>query len=172
MFDRTRVTSMKKNSTGEKNSISKRFCNEKSKVELIERTNNRDKIHQSWVDSQAHRQYKYYVISDCHSPSFQINQLANYFKSTPELNTLQDTYQTLSRYSISWAAILSCHPDITFILIGSWNISQHGTLQLELKRTTFIIWRKKAGGKLVQDLGWETISLGLFSRDTLEYAIN
>ena len=149
----------------------KRYCDDKSEGVLIEKTKQRDTSIQSWIDLQTHRQYKYFVISDCHSPFFQIKQLANSFKSTPELNKLQEPYQSLKRYSVSLDEIFNCHPDLTYLLIGSGKIPQHILLPEEFKINAFMIWKKQTDVKNVQDLGWETLESALFTRDTLEYAI-
>ena len=149
----------------------KRYCDDKSEEVLIEKTKQRDTSIQSWIDLQTHRQYKYFVIPDCHSPSFQIKQLANSFKSTPELNILQEPYQSLNRYSVSLDEIFNCHPDLTYILIGSGKIPKPESLPEEFKTNAFMIWKKETDVKFVQDLGWETLDSAIFTRDTLEYAI-
>ena len=152
-----------------------RYANDCAEVALIEKTNLRDEIFQSWLEvenSKGGPEYQYSVIRDCHTPNYTVPQLEKIFRETPELNKLREPYATLPSHSIKVSEILTAHKDLAYLLVGS------GQVPIELRRSTptrngtMLVWKRDKEGNNYQDFGWETPEGGsLFTRDTLEYLI-
>jgi hypothetical protein len=153
----------------------RRYANDKSESELIEKTSERDAIFQEWMEIENAKggpQYQYAVISDCHTPNFAATELEKIFQTTPELQKLREPYATLPRHTIKPEEILNAHKDLAYLLAGT------GRVPKELRRDTptrdgeLLVWKKDKSGNRYQDFGWETPEEGaLFTRDTLEHAI-
>ena len=155
-----------------------RYANDETETELRAKTLKRDETIYKWIKLQhtysggGHRKYHYTVITDCHTPSFKASDLSNYFKTQPDLWKLQEPYQSLCRYSIGLKEIVNCHQDLTYILIGKGKVPMNKRSGIpDYKTDALLVWVEEEKDRLVQDLGWETNSSAIFTRDTLEYAM-
>ena len=153
-----------------------RYANDESEEELRAKTLKRDKTISNWIQLQhtfsGQRKYIYTVITDCHTPSFKTSELLKYFRTQPELWKLQEPYQSLCRYSVGLDEIVNCHQDLTYILIGKGKVPLNKRSGIpDYKSDAFMVWLEDENNRLVQDLGWQTNSSAIFTRDTLEYAI-
>ena len=149
-----------------------------SEEELRKKTRERDLTTENWIEVQkkisAERKYFYFVITDCHHASWFGLQIDEEFKTNPELRKLKEPYQDLCRrHSVTLSDIVNCDKELNFILIGRGRTKAApavATPPPAFKRDTLMIWRKNENGQLIQDLGWQTDSTAIFTRETLEHA--
>ena len=152
----------------------KRYVNDASLSDVMERTNTRNKVTNDWIASAttSTQRFIYRIYTDCHDDEFIPSWLSNAFAHVPELRKYTEPYRQLPKPGMVMTAdhILNAHPDLTYLLVGT------GYIPTEKRRGggsgPLFIWTQSDNGKWRQDFGWEVITPILFTRDTLEYATN
>ena len=153
-----------------------RYCDNKTEAELIEKTSKRDLAIQQWIHEQnsragSGRLYMYIVISDCHDVDFIPANLVKQFDTVPELVKFREPYATLFKYSIGISDILGAHPDLTYILVGSGSCPRRSRGS-HCQDRPMMVWKTNAEtGARYQDFDWNPEGEGLYTRDTLEFAM-
>ena len=156
-----------------------RYCDSKTEAELIAKTLLRDQATEQWIEQKNRAawitgmQYRYIVLSDCHDLDFTTSRLLEQFQTVPELSRMRDPYATLFRYSIGIDDILRAHPGLTYVLVGSGHCpAPPDKDDLHMQDRPMLVWKQHAEtGSAYQDFDWNPEGEALYTRDTLEFAM-
>ena len=160
-----------------------RYASDKTREQLENHSQQRDNITEQWIASLGNQNLTtapvtYHVVSECHTPGFDLKNLNCAFLHVPILHQLIKPYLSLPAHTFTPGDLVKLDPDITFIMVCQGHIppQNHCTVIPPL-----FIWKQEEEGQTqttdatptsYQDFSHKTNSDIMVSQDYYNYLVS
>ena len=102
-----------------------RYAGNKSRFQVEKQSQERDNVIEQWIQNLNNKEFKYHVVSECHTKNFDKKNLDLAFLQIPILQKLVQPYLCLQQKIFALKSLSKIDPELTFIIFCQGHIPKY-----------------------------------------------